>query len=81
MTALLSAFAGERLYIDTMLPYLLLRGADPTVQPFFRRLEHGELIAHTSALTLDELAYRLLLAFIKDRYSGSPLERLRDEEE
>ncbi len=37
--------------------------------------------AYTSVLTFDELAYRLVLAFIKDRYSGSPLERLRDEEE
>jgi predicted nucleic acid-binding protein len=29
----------------------------------------------------DELAYRLILAMIRDAYPGSPLERLRDEEE
>lgn len=32
-------------------------------------------------LVFDELAYRLLLALIRDRYEGSPLDRLRDDEE
>ena len=81
MTTPLSAFAGEVIYLDTMLPYMLLRGVEPTVKPFFERIERGECLAYTSALTFDELAYRLLLAFIKDHYDGSPLERLRDEEE
>ena len=31
-------------------------------------------------MTFDELAYRLLLAVIRDKYSGSPLDRLRDDE-
>mgnify|MGYP001568683085 CR=1 FL=1 len=81
MSSPLSAFAGDAIYLDTMLPYALLRGIDPAVKPFFARLESGEFLAYTSALTFDELAYRLLLALIKDSYGGSPLDRLRDEEE
>lgn len=76
-----NAFAGDAIYLDTMLPYALLRGMDPAVKPFFARLEGGEFLAYTSALTFDELAYCLLLALIKDSYDGSPLDRLRDEEE
>ena len=53
-----------------------LRGIDPAVKPFFQRIERGELTAYTSALTFDELAYRLILALIKDCYSGSPLDQL-----
>jgi predicted nucleic acid-binding protein len=81
MTAPLSTFIGDVIYLDTMLPYALLRGIDPAVKPFFDRIERGTLLAYTSALTFDELAYRLLLALVKDHYSGSPLDRLRDEEE
>ncbi len=81
MTAPLDAFTGSLIYLDTMLPYMLLRGADPAVKLFFKRIEEGDLAAYTSALTFDELAYRLLLALIKDRYGGSPLDRLRDAEE
>jgi predicted nucleic acid-binding protein len=71
--------AAARSYLDTMMPYMFLRGIGE-FKPLFERIERGELIAYTSALTFDELGYRLLLAF-KDRYEGSPLERLRDEEE
>ena len=81
MTAPLDAFSGSVIYLDTMLPYMLLRGADPAVKHFFKRMEEGDFAAYTSALTFDELAYRLLLALIKDRYGSSPLDRLRDEEE
>lgn len=44
-------------------------------------MQSGSLAAYTSVLTFDELGYRLLLALIKDNYPGSPLERLRDQEE
>lgn len=81
MTAPVSAFVGETIYLDSMLPYALLRGIDPAVKPFFDRIERGALLAYTSALTFDELAYRLVLALIKDHYGGSPLDRLRKEEE
>jgi predicted nucleic acid-binding protein len=81
MTAPLDAFTGSVIYLDTMLPYMLLRGVDPAVKHFFKRMEEGDFAAYTSALTFDELAYRLLLALIKDRYGNSPLDRLRDAEE
>ncbi len=76
----LSAFTDSSIYLDTMLPYSLLR-FDESVKPLFQRIERGELCAYTPVLTFDELAYRSLLALIKDHHSGSPLERLRDEEE
>jgi len=81
MSALLSTFDGQAIYLDTMLPYALLRGIDPAVKSFFARIEQGAIRAYTSVLTFDELAYRLILALIKDRYDGSPLDRLRDDEE
>jgi hypothetical protein len=40
----LSAFTGNTIYIDTMMPYMLLRGI-AEVQPFFERLERGEVSA------------------------------------
>ena len=81
MTTPLSAFTGAAIYLDTMMPYMLLRGVDSTVKHFFERIERGGLSAYTSILTFDELAYRLLLASIKDRYKGSLLDRLRSEED
>ncbi len=80
MATPLSTFTGNTIYIDTMIPYMLLRGI-AEAQPFFERLERGEVSAYTSVLTFDELGYRLILALIKDRYDGSPLELLRDQEE
>jgi predicted nucleic acid-binding protein len=75
----LTEFNETSIYLDTMVPYIFLRGIDPAIKPFFARLERGEFTAYTSALTFDELAYRLLLALIKDQYGGSPLNRYRDE--
>jgi len=80
MSRFLTSFTGTALYLDTMAPYALLRGIEPTAQALFARVEAGELRAYTSVLTFDELAYRLLLALIGDRYSGSPLEHLRANE-
>jgi predicted nucleic acid-binding protein len=81
MTKLVGDFTGATLYLDAMVPYALLRGIEPTVQALFTRLQAGELSAYTSVLTFDELTYRLLLALIRDHYGGSPLDRLRDQEE
>ncbi len=81
MTTSLNAFSGQRIYLDTMLPYALLRGVDLAAKAFFDRVARGELTAYTSALTFDELAYRFVLALIKDRYGGSPLDALRAQEE
>lgn len=80
MATPLSSFTGNTIYIDTMIPYMLLRGI-AEAQPFFERVERGEVSAYTSVLTFDELGYRLILALIKDHYGGSPLEVLRDQEE
>lgn len=80
MSEPLTNFAGTALYLDTMIPYALLRGIDPAARTLFVRIKAGELRAYTSVLTFDELAYRLLLALIRDRYDGSPLEWLRDNE-
>jgi predicted nucleic acid-binding protein len=80
MSEPVASFAGSVLYLDTMIPYALLRGIDPAAGSLFARIQVGELQAYTSVLTFDELAYRMLLALIRDRYGGSPLERLRDQE-
>jgi predicted nucleic acid-binding protein len=77
----ISAFTGQILYLDTMIPYALLRNIDAnSVKSLFSRLQTGELEAFTSVLTFDELAYRLLLAAIRDNHSGNPLDHLRQNE-
>jgi len=81
MSQPVASFAGNALYLDVMIPYALLRGIEPAAQILFDRIQKGELVAHTSVLTFDELTYRLLLALIRDHYTGSPLDRLRDQEE
>jgi len=43
MTTPLSAFTGNVIYLDTMLPYMLLRGVDPAVKHFFQQIERGDL--------------------------------------
>jgi len=73
-------FTDTALYLDTMVPYALLRGIDPAARVLFARLQACEFVAYTSVLTFDELSYRLLLALIRDQYGGSPLERLRQDE-
>jgi len=80
MSEPLSAFTGDTLYLDTTVFYALLRGIEPAAQILFARIESGELRAYTSVLTFDELAYRMLLALIRDRYGPSPLDRLRGQE-
>jgi len=80
MSEPLTTFAGTTLYLDTMVLYALLRGIEPAAEILFARIEAGELRAYTSVLTFDELAYRMLLALIRDKYAGSPLDLLRDHE-
>lgn len=75
-----STFTGTNLYLDTMVPYALLRGLDPSARELFARMETGEIRAYSSVLTFDELTYRMLLALVRDQYSGSPLDRLRNDE-
>ncbi len=80
MSKSLTTFTGTTLYLDTMVFYTFLRGPDPAARDLFARIEAGELQCYTSVLTFDELAYRMLLALIRDQYDGSPLDRLRDHE-
>jgi len=80
MSKPLAEFTGTVVYLDTMIPYALLRGIEPAAQALFSRIQAGELVAYTSVLTFDELTYRMLLALIHDRYGASPLDRLREEE-
>ncbi len=80
MNLLLRDFAEDSIYLDTMLPYALLRGIDEQVRIFFERVEAGAIQAYTSVLTFDELAYRLILALVGERYGGSPLDVLRGQE-
>lgn len=64
-------------YLDTMVLYISLRSKDVEVTNLLQRIEEGALQAFTSALTFDEVAYRLLLGLIRDKYGKSPLDRLR----
>src|SRR5690606_39015097 len=75
-----SEFSGTDMYLDTMAFYALLRVAEPAAQELFQRIEEGLIRAYTSVLTFDELAYRLLLALVKDNHPGSPLDNLRQDE-
>lgn len=72
--------SGSRIYVDTMIFYDHLRATEPATIDFFDRIKLGDLWAFTSVLTFDELAYRVLLAYIRDKYAGSPLDHLRQNE-
>ena len=80
MSSPLANFTGKTLYLDTMIFYIFLRNSDPAARDLFTRIEARELRACTSVLTFDELAYRMLLALIRDKYGSSPLDRLREQE-
>ena len=81
MSTPIAQFSGAALYLDTTAFYALLRALEPAVKDLFDRIERGDYRAYTSVLTFDELSYRLLLALIRDRYPGSPLDQLRQQEE
>jgi len=81
MSQPIATFTGDVVYLDTMIPYALLRNIEVTaVKALFQRIHAGELQAFTSVLTFDELAYRLLLAAIRDNHPGNPLDHLRRDE-
>lgn len=81
MSRPLSAFNGIMLYLDTMVFYALVRDIDSDiVKPLFRQIKEGNWQAFTSALTFDELSYRLLLTLISDHHEGNPLDHLRSNE-
>ena len=67
-------------YLDTMILYAYLRASHADAANLFQQIEDGALQAFTAALTFDEVAYRLLLGLIRDRYGPSPLDRLRQDQ-
>lgn len=77
MSQFVANFTGETIYLDTMILYEFLRTEEEQVIALFKRIEAGEITAHTSVLTIDEVSYRMMLAFIKDQTGGSALDQLR----
>lgn len=59
-------------YLDTMVLYANLRIRSAGVASLFQRIEDGVLQAFTSSLIFDEVAYRLILGLIRDKYGSSP---------
>ena len=81
MSRSLISFSCTAIYLDTMVFYALVRNIEPdAVKALFRRIERAQITAFTSVLTFDELAYRLLLALIRDHHEGHPLDHLRSNE-
>ena len=80
MSQPLAKFGGDALYLDTMVFHIFLRAKGSEAEPLFYSIRRGDIRAYTSVLTFDELAFRMLLALIRDRYDGSPLDWLRKNE-
>ena len=80
MSQSISTFSGTEIYLDTTAFYAFLRVAEPAAQQLFQQIEASSLQAYTSVLAFDEVAYRLLLALIRDHHAGSPLDNLRRDE-
>ena len=80
MSGHINDLADGSVYLDTMVFYANLRMHSADVARLFQRIEDGVLQAFTSSLTFDEVAYRLLLGLIRDKYGKSPLDRLRQEQ-
>lgn len=72
-------FNGAAVYLDTTAFYQLLRGLSPDAVALFDAIENGRIAAYTSILAFDEVAYRMVLALIRDTYGGSSLDRLRQD--
>jgi len=75
-----SNFLGDRIYLDTNFIYCFIRPIPEynyEILTFFKKIEEGRIHAYTCVNTFDELAYRLLLALIKDKYALNPIDLLR----
>lgn len=77
MSQPLSNFRGDSIYLDTMVFYAVLRACHRSAHVLLKQIEAGVYHAYTIALTFDELAYRMLLALIRDKYGKSPQDHLR----
>ena len=77
---IVSSFFGDRIYLDTNFLYCFIRPIPEynyEILTFFKKIEEGRIHAYTCVNTFDELAYRLLLALIKDKYAVNPIDLLR----
>lgn len=75
-----NSFSGDRIYLDTNFIYFFIRPIPEynyEILAFFKKIEEGRIHAYTCVNTFDELAYRLLLALIKDKYALNPIDLLR----
>ena len=75
-----SDFQEGDIYLDTNFLYHFLRPIPEyrrEILAFFQRVEEGKIRSFTCVNTFDELTYRILLAVIKDKYGGNPIESLR----
>lgn len=80
MSQPISSFRGDSFYLDTMVFYTVLRASNPAARTLLQQVENGIYQAYTAALSFDELAYRMLLGFIRDKYGKSPQDRLRQDQ-
>ena len=67
----------KAVYLDTTAFYQLLRGLSADAVALFDAIENERVAAYSSVLAFDEVAYRMVLALIRDKYDKSPLDRLR----
>lgn len=80
MSQPISTFRGDSFYLDTMIFYTVLRASNAAAHTLLKQVEQGVYQAYTAALSFDELAYRMLLALIRDKYGKSPQDRLRQDQ-
>ena len=80
MSQPITNFHGDSFYLDTMIFYTVLRANHETARVLLKQVEQGIYQAYTATLSFDELAYRMLLAFIRDKYGKSPQDRLRQDQ-
>lgn len=67
----------KAVYLDTTAFYQLLRGLSADAVALFDAIENERVAAYSSVLAFDEVAYRMVLALIRDKYGKSPLDHLR----
>lgn len=78
----LDELSDGRVYVDTNVLYMYLRADTrhlPIIKSFLERMIRGEIEVFVGIPVLDELAYRLLLARIKDEMGRNPLDVLRED--
>ena len=77
MSRPISSFVGKVLYLDTMIFHAVLTASNPVAKTVLQQIQGGEIQGYTAVLTIDELAYRMLLSSIRATYGKSPLDQLR----